>query len=476
MSATSNEKKAAPRGGLRKSLFFWTKFLPSLRRFASKTLIPIERAWMHLRPPQQLVLGFLSYAVVGVLLLWLPVAQSQPCRFIDNLFNVVSAISTTGLTTISVGDCYSWFGEFVILCLFQLGGIGYMTLSSVIMLARGKNISEQRMGVLKAGFALPHYFVVKHFIVHVVVFTFACELIGTLILWWRFSALGVEQPLWSAAFHSVSAFCTAGFSLNNDSLERFTGDWIVNLTITFLCYFGAIGFIVVQDAWYSAKWRERALTFTSKVILAMTGLVLVLGTVLFYILEPTVREQPFALGLLQSAFQVMTASTTAGFNTIPISHVARGALLIIMIAMLIGASPSGTGGGLKTTTVSALLGTLMSVIRGRDRVLWLNREIPMLRVIQAVGVATIYLLLLAVGVLCLSVTERTEFLQLVFEAASAIGTVGLSMGITGELTIAGKLIIIVLMFAGRCGPLTLGLALLRPEQKRGDVWGDDLAV
>jgi trk system potassium uptake protein TrkH len=437
----------------------------------------VRKAWWGLRPPQQLVLGFASYAIIGVLLLALPIAQQQSSRFIDNLFNVVSALSTTGLTTVSVSDHYSWFGEFVILALFQCGGIGYMTLSSVIMLARGKRMSARREGVLKAGFALPHYFVMRYFLVHVVVFTFVTELIGAAILSWHFAALGVEQPIWSGVFHSVSAFATAGFSLNNDSLERFAGDWVVNLTISVLAYLGAIGFIVVQDVWYSLKWRERVVTFTSKVILSMTAIVFVLGTLLFFVVEPSVSTEPWPARLMQAAFQVMTASTTAGFNTIPVGTISQAGLLVIMLAMLIGASPSGTGGGMKTTTISALLGTLWSVVRGRDRVVWLNREVPVIRVVHAVGSATIYLCLLALGVFALSITESNQqFLLIVFEAASAIGTVGLSMGITGELSVSGKLLVIILMFAGRCGPLTLGLALLRPQEVEGEVRGDDLAI
>jgi trk system potassium uptake protein TrkH len=458
----------------------WRVILLAIGRLATwAVLTPPRRgfqAWSRLRPPQQLVLGFASYAIIGTALLCLPISQQRPGAFIDHLFNVTSAISTTGLTTISVGDSYSLLGELVILALFQLGGIGYMTLSSLVMLARGKAISDTRLGILRAGFAVPHYFVLPRFIVHVVVFAFIVEVVGAIILWWRFSSLDVPQPLWSAVFHSVSAFATAGFSLNNNSLEAFAGDWIVNLTIGVLCYLGAIGFIVVQDVWYSIKWREHVITFTSKVILSMTALVFIIGVILFFFIEPSVRTQPLGSRLALSAFQVMTASTTAGFNTLPIPQLSHATLLLITFAMLIGASPSGTGGGIKTTSVSALLAILMGVLRGRDRVVWLSHEIPMIRVLQAVAAATIYLGLFALGTFALCLSEQKEFLPITFEAASAIGTVGLSMGITGDLTIAGKLTIILLMFAGRCGPLTLGLALLRPDQPGNVVRSDDLAV
>lgn len=434
------------------------------------------RTWSKLRPPQQLTLGFVSYAIIGTSLLCLPWCQAQSCGLLDNIFNVVSAISTTGLTTISVVDSYTFSGEFVLLMLFQLGGIGYMTLSSVLVLARGRELSAERLGVLKAGFAVPHYFVMQRFIVHVMAFTIVAETIGAAILYWRFIALGVGDPLWQAVFHSVSAFATAGFSLNNNSLENFANDWIVNLTIGVLCYLGAIGFIVVQDVWYSLKWREHMITFTSKVILWMTAAVLVIGTAGVFLVEPGMRDEGFLTRLMQASFQVMSASSTAGFNTISIGAMSRAALLLITLAMLIGASPSGTGGGIKTTSVSALFGTLASVIRGRDRVLWLGREVPMIRVLSAVGAATLYLCLLAFGVFVLCLSEDAEFLAIVFEAASAIGTVGLSMGITADLSAAGKITIILLMFAGRCGPLTLGLALLRPDIEQQEARSDDLAV
>jgi trk system potassium uptake protein len=428
-----------------------------------------------LRPTQQVVLGFAAYVLIGTLLLALPISSQTPAPVLDHLFNATSAVSTTGLTTISVADSYSWFGEFVILCLFQVGGIGFMTLSSVLILARGGKLSESRVSVLRAGFALPVNFKPADFVVQVVMFTLACELVGAGILWWRFAALGVENPLWSAVFHAVSAFATAGFSLNNTSLELFAKDWVVNLTVGALCYLGGIGFIVAQDVWYSVRFRERMLTLTSKVILVATAVVFIAGTAGLMFLEPSVRDMPFTERFVICAFQTMSASSTAGFNTIPIGAMAPASLMIIVIAMLIGASPSGTGGGMKTTSVTAALGNTLSVLRGRDRVVWFGHEIPMPRVLLAYSAAFVYLAGLALGVLLLCVTERKDFLALLFEAASALGTVGLSMGITGDLSPAGKIIIIALMFIGRCGPLTIGFALLNPVSSR-PMPREDLAV
>jgi trk system potassium uptake protein TrkH len=433
-------------------------------------------AWWNLRPAQQLVLGFASYVIIGTALLCLPWAQAVPGAPIDHLFNATSAVSTTGLTTISVSDSYTFFGELVLLVLFQLGGIGYMTVSSVLVLARGKPLSGAREGVLRAGFAVPHYFVLSRFVVHVVVYTAVVEVIGAALLWWRFAALGVEGPAWSAVFHAVSAFATAGFSLNNTSLEAFRTDWVVNLVIGSLCYLGAVGFIIVQDVWFSLRFREHMITFTSKVILWMTGAIFVLGTAAVWAIEPSVRGLPPGERFLACAFQVMTASSTAGFNTIPIAPLSMAVLVVIMVAMVIGASPSGTGGGIKTTTVSALLANVVSVLRGSRTVAMLGHDVPITRVLAATAAATFYLVCLAAGVGVLALTEQHAFLPVVFEAVSALGTVGLSMGITADLSWLGKVVVIVLMFAGRCGPLTIGLALLRPEARPASLRADDLAV
>lgn len=458
----------------------WRRIAVTAGRIMSWAVLTPSRAglrtWSGLRPPQQFVLGFALYALAGLLLLSLPFAQRTPTDPLDNLFNVVSAISTTGLTTGALHDLYTPFGHAVLLALFQIGGIGFMTLASVLVIARGGRLSESHLGVLKSTFAVPRNFVMQHFIVQVVVFTVACEAAGTLLLWWRFAAAGVEAPLWSAFFHSVSAFTTAGFGLYPDSLERFAGDPVVCGVVGALSYLGAVGFIVVQDVWYSIKFRERMLTFTSRVIVLMTVAVFAAGFLALFFGEPTISARPLGERLLAAAFQAMTASSTAGFNTVPIGALGPAALMVLMLAMVVGASPSGTGGGIRTTGLSALLAVVVSVVRGREKVAWLGNEIPPGRVLYAVASATMYLLALAAGLVVLAATESSSFLALVFEAVSALSTVGLSMGVTAELSDAGKLAVVALMFIGRCGPLTIGLALLRPEPGPSTLPRDDLAV
>jgi len=455
--ASAHWKEAPTMWALRSFGFCLHRFYARFRRIS----LLLHRRWTTLKPAQMLICGFLSYAILGTMLLSLPCARETPVRLVDNLFNVVSAISTTGLTTVSVADSYTFFGEFVLLALFQLGGIGYMTTTSFIILACGRPLSQTRVGVFNAGFSLPQGFRVARFLRHVVLFSLIIEAIGAALLYIEFHSYGVARPLWAAAFHSVSAFATAGFSLNNNSLEDFTASGIVNLTVGVLCYLGAIGFIVLQDVYLALRSPRHRITFTSKVILVMTALVLVVEMPLFLACEPSLRSMPIGERIYAAFFQVMAASTTSGFNSIPIGRLSAASLTLIVIAMVIGASPSGTGGGIKTTTLSVLLGIAGSTLRGRPKTTFFRHQIPDHRVATAVASATLYAAVLTVGVFLLSLTEKQDYLKLVFETASALGTVGLSTGITGELTDLGKGLITAIMFVGRVGPLTLGFALMR---------------
>ena len=430
-----------------------------------------------LKPSQLLTLGFLSYVAIGIALLALPCSQEQPTSFVDNLFTIVSAISTTGLSTVSVADSYTAFGEFVIFMLFQLGGLGYMTVTSFIILSHQSGISSTRHSILSLQFSLPQGFWMSQFVRNVVIYTLACEALGAIPLYFEFARAGTPHPLWSAVFHSVSAFATAGFSLNNNSLEGFRDNLAVNATIGVLCYLGALGFIVMQDAYYSCRRRSYRITFTSKVILLMTALVLAISAPVLVFCEPEIAHLPWPSRLCVAVFQIMSASSTAGFNTIPISTLSAASLTLITVSMVIGASPSGTGGGIKTTSLSALLGALISTVRGRSRdVTFFKHTIPYHRLMSAVSAVTLYVIVLWSGIFLLCLSDRKDYLQLIFEAASALGTVGLSMGITAALSTWGKLIITALMFLGRVGPLTLGLALFRSQKTAGARPLDDLVT
>jgi trk system potassium uptake protein TrkH len=277
-------------------------------------------------------------------------------------------------------------------------------------------------------------------------------------------------------FHSVSAFCTAGFGLFNNSLEDYRGDVWLNVVVSVLSYLGAIGFIVLHDVWHSLRRRRARATLTSKVILWSTFWITVLGTMLFALDEPTVR--PLAPGerWLASVFQVMSASTTVGFNTIPISALSASSLFLLTIVMLIGASPSGTGGGIKTTTMTALWAEMLSVMRRRPTTTFFGRAISEVRMRAAVASALFYCLTLAAGVYALALVEKSPLPDQMFECASALGTVGLSRGITAALTPAGKAILIALMFLGRLGPVVLGMAFFQQPPAHPPCAEEDVAI
>lgn len=407
-----------------------------------------------MEPYQVLILGFMFYVVLGIFFISLPFAQKTDNGLINNLFNVVSAMSTTGLTTGGISGMYTMPGLLVLLVLIQLGAIGYMTITSFIIIAGSNKLSKSRQKILCAEFPLPEGFRIKSFIKNIILYTFIVELIGILLLWRQFSLLGMESPLWSAIFHSVSAFATAGFSIYTNGFEMFKDNVAVNLIISFLCYAGAIGFIIPMDVYRKVTGKSSEITFTSKVILTITGIVALFGTILYLIGEHST--------LLSAFFQVMAASTTSGFNTVPIGNLAPAALTVLIVAMVIGASPSGTGGGIKTTGMSALIATVASVMRGHpEHITFMKRHIPLHRVFTAIAAAFTYIAFLIIAVYCLCLTENFSFIELCFEAASALGTVGLSMGITSGLTVYGKLIITLTMFFGRIGPLTLGLAFFK---------------
>lgn len=411
-------------------------------------------------PIRLIVRGYALYVLVGWLALCLPwCQQAEGVSFLEHLFTAVSAVSTTGLVTVSTSDTYSAVGEGIILLLIQLGGLGYMTISSFIVLTATGDLSKKRRGVSLSAVSAPEPWLLSRYLKLIVAYTAVVEVLGAAALYPSFAYSGAPHPLWQSVFHSVSAFCTAGFSLFSNSLEDYRGNIWLNLTVGVLSYLGAIGFIVVQDVWNAGRSEKRRLTLTSKIILWSTLWILVIGTILFGLGESSVHGLPMHQRWLTSLFQVMTASTTVGFNTTPIGGLESSSLVLLGVAMIVGASPSGTGGGVKTTTVAALWAQMVSVVRRRDRTTFAKREIPEVRLRSASAGATFYLLALAAGVFALSIVETSPLSEQAFECASALGTVGLSCGITGGLTTAGKCIVIVLMFLGRIGPIVLGMSL-----------------
>lgn len=437
-----------------------------------------QRFRISLSPQQNLLYGFLTYTLLGWLLLCMPFVHKQAVSALDCLFIATSAISTTGLVTVSVFDTYNWLGQFVVMLLFQIGGVGYMTFTSFLILSNKSKITHWHQRILNAEFPMPKGFEIKDFLKSVIVFTIVIEVLGALCFYIAFTQAGVEHnfALWSSVYHSVSAFCTAGFGLYNDSFEQFADNTFINGIISVLAISGSLGFIVVTDFWNRFSGKTKAITYTTKIILGTTFFLLFAGTLMIYAFEPSM--DPYSENrLLVSFFQAMTALTTVGFNTAPLGAFSLGIMLVVILLMYVGASPSGTGGGMKSTTLTALMALMWSRIRNDKRVHFLGKAIPTERVDIATSVFMLYASVIFVATFLLAMTDNFSLHQILFETTSAIGTVGLSTGITGDLSAAGKFVLIFVMFIGRLGVLTFGLAILarrnEPKTKADEA---DLAV
>lgn len=412
------------------------------------------------QPARTLLFGYLAYMAAGWVLLMMPFSQELPVGALDVLFIAASAVSTTGLVSVDPGASFTAFGEGVILGLIQLGGLGYMTIGSVALLAVTEHLSKERERTARAAFELPTSMPAGPFLRSVVLFTLVVEAIGAAILYPMFLEAGVEQPLWSAVFHSVSAFCTAGFSLFPTSLEAFADHPGILLTISALSLLGAMGFLIIVDGWRALRRRRAHLGFTTFMIVRITAAFLIVGTICLALLDPELAGLAWDQRLLTAFFQSMTASTTVGFNSYPIADLGPALIMILLFLMVVGASPAGTGGGIKTTAFAVLWGLVRSTLRNSNKIRFAGRTLPQAKIRTATATLAYYLGVLAVAMVLLLTTEAgAPFDHVLFEAVSALGTVGLSMGLTGDLTDWGKGIVIILMTAGRLGILTFGVAI-----------------
>lgn len=410
-------------------------------------------------PERNILLGYLIYMAIGFGLLMLPWSRHADVDWIDNLFTAVSAMSTTGLATVDLPSTYTLLGQGVILLLIQLGGIGYMTMSSYIIY-RITHHADYTKAVVGATFSRPVGIKLQDLISNIIHFTFIFEILGFISFFITLSWCGAPLPGWNAMFLSISSFCTAGFSPFSDSLCSYSGNIAINATVAILSYAGAMGFIVMTDITYKLRNRNYSITFTTKVILLITAIMTVAGTVILAFSPTMANADGHGDRLMLSFFQTMSAMTTVGYNTVDLSTLKVGPILVFSLIMFIGASPSGTGGGVKSTSVSAVWGFIVSKLGVRPNVTFLGRAIPSYRVDTALTSVITYGFMIFAGCIVMSYSEPFRLSQILFETTSAIGTVGLSTGITPELSATGKFTIILLMYVGRVGVITFGTALL----------------
>ncbi|ACX67651.1 MULTISPECIES: TrkH family potassium uptake protein [Bacillales] len=421
--------------------------------------------WLTLSPPQILVLGFAAIIFIGTGLLMLPISTTtgEPLGFTDALFTSTSATCVTGLVVVDTGTTFSSFGEVVIMLLIQIGGLGFMTMATLFALVLKRRISLKDRLILQEAMNQSSMEGIVRLIRRVLLYSLVIEACGAVLLSvrWAFD-MPLGRAIYYGVFHAVTMFNNAGFDLFGDfrSLTGYVYDPVVNFVVMFLIVSGGIGFIVLSDLIDYRK--QRRLSLHSKVVLTMTAALLAVGFIVILIFEFT---NPRTLGSLNwggkffgALFQSVTPRT-AGANTIDITGLRQATQFFIVILMFIGASPGSTGGGIKTTTFTIMVGAVIAMMRGREDIVMFRYRLAQERVLKALTIALLALLLVLTVSMILSTTEEGDFLEILFETTSAFGTVGLSMGLTPDLTVFGKILISLTMFAGRLGPLTLAYAL-----------------
>ncbi|HIL34296.1 MAG: TrkH family potassium uptake protein [Nitrospira sp.] len=426
---------------------------------------------LRLRPAQTLALGFIVIILLGTLLLSLPQMVTDPSKIslIDALFTSTSATTVTGLVLFPISEYYQPTGLWVILALIQLGGLGIMTFGVVFSLMSHKRMGLNAEIALQGALDTESVGNVQKEILQIFLITLLIESFGALLLWVFFTRDG-NNPFFTAIFHAISAFCNAGFSLFPRNLEGQMTHLPVNLIIAFLIILGGFGFPVLNNLlrypFFSRTRTNWRLSFHSKMVLSISAGLLLVGTLGIYILEysGTLSSLSWYEKWVAAAFQSVTART-AGFNALDPSHFRDATLLLLIILMWIGGSPASTAGGIKTTTFGVMLATLRAMLRNREEVSLFKRSVSPLAVQKSLSIAFVSSGLVALLLLLLLSTEQESFKSLLFETVSAYNTVGLSIGTTSRLSQVGKLIIILTMFLGRIGPLTLAFILAERASK-----------
>jgi len=426
--------------------------------------LSLLKKWDNLSPYRKLIFGFLVAIFIGVILLKMPFSlrENQNISVLDSLFTIVSAICVTGLSVVDVSQVFNPIGQLIILFFIQLGGLGVMTVSIIVFLLVGKKMSFETRELLKEERNSNSNGGITKFIKQLLLTVFIIEISGALILTYCFSKYyPLKKSIFYGLFHSVSAFCNAGFSLFTNNLEIFKYDRLINLTISFLIILGGIGFVTINSLVIIKKKKLQNLSITSKFALLITFFLLSIGTILFLVFEynnlTTLKNMNFIDKLINSFFQSVTLRT-AGFNTVPLTNIRPATVFISYILMFIGASPGSTGGGIKTTTFGVLILYALGVLKRKEYVEVFKRRIDWELINKALAIVVISIFYIVVVTTIILSIESFTTDKVIYEVLSAFSTTGLSMGITAGLGIISKLILVVTMFIGRLGPMTVALA------------------
>lgn len=439
-----------------------------LRRTIESVLAPLWKSG-RVSPARVIIFGFLLLILLGTGLLMLPCSTREwgGAAFSDALFTATSATCVTGLVVHDTASYWSGFGQLVILLLIQVGGMGVVTMAVAIFMFSGKRIGLKQRWVLQESISAPQVGGIVRQTRFILKTAFAIECAGAAALAVRFCPeLGLRQGLWYAVFHSISAFCNAGFDLMGveapfSSLTGYTGDLIVNLTIMLLIVVGGLGFLTWGDL-FAHRLHFREYRLQSKLILVTTAALLLFGFLFFLLYEfrlPQWAGMSPKESVLAAIFQSVTPRT-AGFNTVELSRISEPGQLLTILLMLTGGSPGSTAGGFKTTTLAVLLLSAAAVFRKRRGAQCFGRRVQDGVLQSACAVFMLYVLFFLAGGILICAIDQVPLMDALFEAASAIGTVGLSLGGTARFSMASRMILVFLMYVGRVGGLTLVYAVL----------------
>ena len=418
---------------------------------------------------QLIIMGFAGVILLGTVLLMLPFSSAEKVitPFHEALFTATSAVCVTGLVVKDTGSYWSLAGQTIILALIQIGGLGVVTVAASVSLLSGKKISLMQRSTMQNAISAPKVGGIVRLTRFILRGTFLIEAAGTVLLLPVFMGDYGKKGIWMSVFHSISAFCNAGFDiLGTDSsmfpsLTRYSGNILINLVIMLLIITGGIGFLTWDDI-YTNKLNFKRYRMQSKIILMTTACLILFPTVFFYICDLT--KLPMEKRLLAAAFQSVT-TRTAGFNTINISGMSEASKAVMILLMLIGGSPGSTAGGMKTTTFSVLILNAIATFRSQENAGAFGRRLEYHVIKNAATIAMLYFALFFGGGIAISVYEGLPLLDCLYEAASAVGTVGLTLGITPELHVFSQVVLIILMYLGRVGGLTLIYAVFSGRNK-----------
>ena len=414
-------------------------------------------------PPLYLTLGFAILIIIGGFVLSLPIftKSGKSTNLIDSMFVAASASCVTGLTTVNTAEHWNSYGHLLILFLIQIGGLGVMTLATLFPLLLRKKIGLKSRQILKEQLNIDSLQGIMKLFKYVLVFTFLVEFLGAFLLSLRFVPIfGMGKGWWYSIFHSISAFCNAGFDILGDSIYPYRNDTLINVTLISLVVIGGLGFMVTAELFRKRSFKK--LSTHAKLVLIISAFLIVIGSLAFYLIERqaggVLYQEGIKNSILQSTFQSVSART-AGFYSVKLNQMHDTSVIFLSVLMVIGGSPGSTAGGLKTTTFGVLVLSTISIFKQEDEVKIFNKHIDSKTIRKALAIIMVYFGLIFLVIFILSLSENFKVLDIFYEVASAFGTVGASRGITGDFSKIGKILITLSMYLGRIGPMTMAYSI-----------------